>query len=91
MKKIQPIQIWINGNNITANTLCLTLTNDNLKDKAVFNYQLCNEYIDVNNMTQLELVVDNNIVIENTDYSNWNGGNNEAYILCASKLNLTLI
>ena len=91
MKSIQPIQIWINGNNITANTLSLTLVNDNLKDKAVFNYQLFNQYIDVNNMTQLELVVDNNIVIEGVDYSNWNGGNNEAYTLCATKLNLTIV
>ena len=40
MKTIAPVTIWFNGKNYTATIFSLNCINDNLKDSAIFYYQL---------------------------------------------------
>lgn len=94
MKKIQDLTLWINGQNKTANLFYLILINDNLKDTAVFNYQLLNEYTDANGYNQQDILLVNTLTIDGIDYTNWgnnNDINNDAFVVCANKLGLTLI
>ena len=94
MKTIQPITIWANGHPTEANKLNLKLIADNLLDSATFYYELLNyTQKEVNVMlgeTEYTSLTEGNLTIEGEDYSNWNGGNNEIYTLCATKLNLIL-
>jgi adenine-specific DNA methylase len=91
MKDIQPITIWNKG---TANKFSLKLISDNLIDSAIFVYELIsyNENADVmNGENKYETLVSGNIEIIESDYSNWSGGNSEAYQLCSNKLSITII
>jgi len=94
MKTIQPIQIWANGHPTEANKLNLKLIADNLLDSATFYYELLNyTQKEVNVMlgeTECIKLTEGNLTIEGEDYLNWNGGNDEIYTLCATKLNLIL-
>lgn len=94
MKSIQPITIWANGHPIEANKLNLKLIADNLLDSATFYYELLNyTQKEVNVMlgeTEYIKLTEGNLTIEGEDYQNWNGGNDEIYTLCTTKLNLTL-
>jgi uncharacterized protein YcfL len=94
MKKIQNLNLWVNGQNKTANTFFLRLINDNLKDSATFNYQLFYEYTDANGYNQQELLVDNTLTIDGQDYIDWGLSsdiNTDAFTICANKLNLTIL
>lgn len=94
MKKIQNLNLWVNGQNKTANLFYLRLINDNLKDTAVFNYQLFYEYTDANQFNQQELLIDNTLTIDGQDYINWGLSsdiNTDAFTICANKLNITLL
>lgn len=94
MKKIQDLNIWVNGVNKVANTFYLILINDNLKDTAVFNYHLYNEFIDENGKTQLESIAMNSLTLTGQDYTDWGNTsdiNTDAYTKCAQKLGLTII
>lgn len=86
MKQIQPISIWANGVNSQATQLSLTLINDNLSTSATLYYQLLSE-----DGTQL---AQGNLTIEGEQYQSWGEAsdvNNEAYVIAATKLALTLI
>lgn len=86
MKAIQPISIWANGVNSQATQLSLTLINDNLSTSATLYYQLLSE-----DGTQL---AQGNLTIDGEQYQSWGEAsdvNNEAYVIAASDLNLTLI
>ena len=86
MKQIQPISIWANGANSQATQLSLTLINDNLSTSATLYYQLLTE-----DGTQL---AQGNLTIDGEQYQSWGEAsdvNNEAYVIAASDLNLTLI
>jgi hypothetical protein len=94
MKQIQDLNIWVNGQNKTANRFYLILINDNLKDTAVFNYHLIYEYTDANGYNQQDVLIVNTLTIDGNDYTNWGNSsdiNNDAFTICANKLNLTLI
>lgn len=94
MKKIQNLNLWVNGQNKTANLFYLILINDNLKDTAVFKYQLFYEYIDANQFNQQELLIDNTLTIDGQDYIDWGSSsdiNTDAFTICANKLNITLL
>lgn len=91
MKEIQPITIWNKG---TANMFSLKLISDNLKDMAVFVYNLIsyNENADIiNGESVSNILATGNIEITESDYSNWSGGNDQAFEICAQKLNITII
>lgn len=86
MKAIQPISIWANGVNSQATQLSLTIINDNLSTSATLYYQLLSE-----DGTQL---AQGNLTIDGEEYQSWGEAsdvNNEAYVIAAAKLGLTLI
>jgi hypothetical protein len=86
MKNIQPIQLWVNGNQVTATQFQLQSIFDNLLNSAIFSWQL----FDVNStpLTKGELTM------TNPDYDLWSDDaniNNSAYQWAATLLNLTLV
>jgi len=86
MKAIQPVSIWANGVNSQATQLLLSIINDNLQSFATLYYQLLTE-----DGTQL---AQGNLTIDGEEYQTWGASsdvNNEAYVIAATKLALTLI
>jgi hypothetical protein len=86
MKQIQPVLIWSNGSNSQATQLSLSIINDNLSTSATLYYQLLSE-----DGTQL---AQGNLTIEGEEYQSWgevSDVNNEAYVIAATKLSLTLV
>lgn len=80
---IVPIQIWYQGQTITATHINVDLVYDNLLSEAKFLYQLfsaANIPLDVGN-----------VYMGGTDYTNWDNSNLAAYQYVCTKLNLTLI
>jgi hypothetical protein len=93
MKKIQPIQLWQNGQNKTATHLGLTLVHDNLQDVAVFSYRLC-DYTGQGEDETIEVIASGAVTIDGQEYQNWGttmSANDEAYVIACQKLNLSLI
>jgi hypothetical protein len=86
MKQIQPISIWVNGQQQTATLFNLIIINDNLLNSATFYWQLLNS-------AEIKLT-DGNLTIGEPDYDVWGSTadvNQAAYDWAASKLNITLV
>ena len=86
MKAIQPLNIWSNGETLTAVCLKLYISYDDLETMAALHYSLC----DTNDVT----IYEGQILITDLEYTNWGSSadsNDEAYIIAANQLNLTLI
>lgn len=79
--KIQPIQIWKDGELKTADTLTCYVVSDNLKDSATFYYSLSSE---AGSLAQ------GNLTMGGTDYEGWQT-NEYAWQWVAGKLGLTII
>jgi len=92
MRAIQPVNIWVGGQNVQANNINMYVINDDLSSSATFYYQLLKvETIDDN--TSSQQLAQGNLTISGTDYENWNANpdiNNAAYVWAAGQLNLTL-
>lgn len=88
MKQIQPITIWSNGQQLTGNWLLAKVINDNLKDTAIFLWQIFqNDNIETP-------ITQGNLTMSGQDYIDWNNEtdiNDAAYIWIAQQLNLTII
>ena len=85
MKQIQPITLWVNGQQETATLFNLIIINDNLLNSATFYYQLLDA-----DATKL---ADGNLTIGEPDYDVWGASadiNLAAYQWAASQLNITL-
>jgi hypothetical protein len=85
MKQIQPIQIWVNGQQQTATLFSMYIVNDNLLNSATFNYQLLDA--DANSL------ISGNLTMGEPDYDVWGSSadiNLAAYQWAASQLNITL-
>jgi hypothetical protein len=85
MKQIQPIQIWVNGQQKTATQFSLIIINDNLLDSATFYWQL----LDADSVK----LQDGNLTMDAADYAVWSSTqdiNQSAYDWAANKLNITL-
>jgi len=85
MKAIQSLNIWSDGDTKTATCLRLYISYDDLETRAAFQYALC----DVDGVT----IYEGQILIEGQTYLDWGSSgdsNNEAYIIAATQLNLTL-
>lgn len=85
MKQIDPITIWVNGQQLTATLFSLIIINDNLLNSAIFYYQLLDA-----DATKL---ADGNLTISEPDYDVWGASadiNLAAYQWAASELNITL-
>jgi len=85
MKQIQPIQIWVNGEDQTATLFNLIIINDNLLNSATFYWQLLD--------ADASKLADGNLTIGEPDYDVWGSSadiNLAAYQWAASQLNITL-
>jgi hypothetical protein len=86
MVNIQPITIWINGQNLIATQLDLISVNDNLYNTCLFQYFL----LDVEGIQ----ITTGNITMIEPDYSQYStspDSNNFAYEWGATTLGLTII
>jgi hypothetical protein len=93
MRKIEPVQIWKNGEQLEASLLQATIINDNLESACTFYYQLLTggDGTEAMPITSGQSVAEGNISLSGEDYLAWNGSNDYAYDYIAEKLNLTLI
>jgi hypothetical protein len=85
MKQIQPILIWVNGQQQTASLFNLIIINDNLLNSATFYWQLLD--------ADASKLADGNLTMGEPDYDVWGSSadiNQAAYEWAASQLNITL-
>jgi hypothetical protein len=85
MKQIQPIQIWVNGQQQTATLFSLIIINDNLLNSATFYWQLFDS-------AEVK-IADGNLTMVEPQYDQWGTSsdvNQWAYEWAATQLNLTL-
>jgi len=88
MKQIQPVQIWVNGQEQTGNYINAHIINDNLESFATFYWAI------YNNHSNVLLLSAGNLTISEPDYSVWDDTadiNLAAYEWICSQLGLTLI
>lgn len=97
MKQIQPLSIWINGNEEIAQYLQVTCTYDNNKSSATEFYQLFSMFVDNNGIeTPAEQLASGSLSISGQSYIDW--GNEPAmsvnawiYEWVAVQINVTII
>lgn len=85
MKYITPINIWRDGQTVTATILYMYISYDNLKTTATFQYELCDE--------QGASLASGSLNIYGDSYAQWGASgdsNAEAYAYGAASLNLTI-
>lgn len=86
MKNIQPIQLWVNGSQVTATQFQLQSIFDNLLNSAIFSWQL----FDVNSTP----LTNGELTMVEPQYDQWgtqSDANQWAYEWAATQLNLTLV
>jgi len=93
MKQIEPITIWNNGEQKTANILTAKIVDDNLQSACNFYYELCEggQGTEKTPLIQGLCLVNGNVPMTGENYSDWDNSNEAAYVYIAEKLNLTLI
>jgi hypothetical protein len=93
MRKIEPVQVWKNGEQLEASLLNAIIVNDNLESACTFYYQLLTggDGTEAMPITYGQSVAEGNISLNGEEYLEWNGRNDYAYDYIAEKLNLTLI
>jgi hypothetical protein len=93
MKRIEPVKVWKNGEQLEATLLNAMIVNDNLESACTFYYQLLTggDGTEAMPITYGQSVAQGNISLSGEDYLGWNGSNDYAYDYIAEKLNLTLI
>ena len=93
MKKIQPVQVWNNGEQIEANLLNAIIINDNLESACTFYYQLFTggDGTEAMPISVGHTVAGGNVTMDGEQYLAWGGSNDFAFTYIAEKLNLTLI
>lgn len=91
MKSIQPITIWVAGQEKVATLLGLSIVYDNLIDSATFYYAL---YSSTEEGEAGENISSGNLAMTPAEYAAWDEStdvNQAAYEWAAAQLNLTLI
>ena len=94
MKTIQSVNVWVNGEQKAANQLSLRIIADDLSSSATFYYELIDQTVDPEGNTTNTVLTNGNSSLSGTEYNSWDESsdvNDEAYVLIAAKLNLTLI
>ena len=93
MRKIEPVQVWKNGEQLEASLLNAIIVNDNLESACTFYYQLLTggDGTEAMPIAVGQSVAEGNISLTGENYLDWNGSNDFAYSYIAEKLNLTLI
>jgi hypothetical protein len=87
MKNIQPIQIWKNGQQLTASVLDAIIINDNLSTSCTFYWMLKEDLDDEVGQT----LADGNTTMTGEDYDNWDGSNDYAFEYIATQINVTIL
>jgi hemolysin activation/secretion protein len=96
MKQIEPINIWINGQNMVGQFFQVTGIFDNYQDTATNNWQIFTS-VTVDNIDQPgELISGGNLTITGQDYIDWgnvpaSSVNTWIYNWSATQLGLTII
>jgi beta-lactamase class D len=96
-KKIEPQQVWVNGESKQAEYFQVTCINDNYENSATNYWQLFTKNVDAEGVeSQGEQVSQGNLTISGQDYINWGDQpamaiNAWIYQWCADQLNLTII
>ena len=93
MRKIKPIQVWKNGEQLEANLLNAYIARDNMENFAEFNYSLntSGEGTEAMPLVLGQVVAEGNLTMDGEQYLAWGGENDYAFTYIAEKLNLTLI
>jgi hypothetical protein len=93
MRKIEPVQIWKNGEQLEASLLQATIVRDNLESACTFYYQLLTggDGTEAMPITYGQSVAEGNISISGEDYLAWDGNNDYAFTYIAEKLNLIIV
>jgi hypothetical protein len=94
MKQIEPIQIWVNGQNKTASILDARIINDDLATSCTFYWELKEASIPPTEDTPEQAgatLAQGNVSMTGEDYENWDNSNEEAYAYIAEKINVTLV
>lgn len=107
MRQIQPYTFPVKGQNRIANYFDMSISYDNLRNKAIFKYYLISvtevqeevslpdEQTATVTNTITEILLKDTIEVAGTDYENWGtiGGdiNDAAFIVVTGLLNLTLV
>lgn len=82
MRDINNITIWQAGHTKTANKFKLILVSDDLNSHAIFYYELLQDDV---------VLVNGNVELKDAEYDGWDNSNEQAFELCANKLNIELI
>lgn len=96
MKKINPIQIWKNGQNKTASVLDARIINDNLSSSCTFYWQLKEEdsVIDTEDGESHiagQVLAEGNCTLDGDAYLSWDGDNDYAYEFVANQINVIIV
>lgn len=91
MKTIQPVTIWISGEDKQATKFSMAIVGDNLMDSATFYYQLLEVLVDAEGNESTAQLAQGNLSMTGASYENWGGSNDAAYAWGASQLNLTIV
>jgi hypothetical protein len=95
--KIQPVNVWVNGEVKVAEWLSMRSINDDLESSATFYYELCENAQDENQQDiKGSSVTGGNLTMDGQDYEDWGNQsgvdiNTWAYDWAASKLNIVII
>ncbi len=96
-KQIQPVNIWINGENKVGEFFQVTCINDNYENSATNYWQIFTKVVEEEgNEKQGEQISCGNLTIDGQDYVNWGDQpamaiNAWIYDWSASKLSLVII
>jgi hypothetical protein len=91
MKKIQPFNIWVNGQIKSAKYMFLRCGTDNLQDSAIFYYSLHEATLDKDGKEiSGNILTDGNITMLGAAYDSWET-NPQAWSWAAQTLGVTII
>ena len=96
-KKIQPQQVWVNGESKSAEFFQVTGINDNYENSATNYWQLFTKNVDAEGVESMgEQVAQGNLTIQGEDYVLWGDQpamaiNAWIYQWSADKLNLVIL
>jgi hypothetical protein len=91
MKKIQPFNIWVNGQNKSAKYMFLRCGTDNLEDSAMFYYSLHEATLNKDGEEiSGNILTEGNITMTGTPYTNWET-NPQAWTWATGQLGITVL
>ena len=88
MKKIEPVQTWVNGQVKTAEFFELRIIADDLQSSCTFYYDLKAKD---DEGKPSEQVSNGNVSLAGEEYQEWDGSNSWAYTWAAESLNLVIV